>query len=70
MNSGKIPRKWNCNSCENCGGDSWTLCKTCQDNARFIQKCRKKLESLDKQYSKQPSLRLKYQISILWGLLN
>jgi len=40
------------------------------DNARFKIKVEKKLESLNKQYAKRPTLRLKYQIGVVWGLLN
>jgi len=39
------------------------------DNS-FRNKVQTKLDELDKQYSLQPSMRLKYQIGVLWSLLN
>jgi len=40
------------------------------NRTNFRNKVQSKLDSLDEQYSKQPTLRLKNQIAVLWGLLN
>lgn len=68
----KQGRKCNYNECTNCNRktSSWTICKTCQDNAHFKNKVKKKLETLDKRYTKNPTLKTKTQIGILWSLLN